>query len=102
MELTKNKAVLDWIDQQVKLTQPKEVIWIDGSEAQLEELRKEACATGEIIQAQPGEAARLLSPPHRTPATWPAWRAGPLSAAKSRRMQAPPTTGWIPRKCTPS
>ena len=46
MELTKNKAVLDWIDQQVKLTQPKEVIWIDGSEAQLEELRKEACATG--------------------------------------------------------
>ena len=40
MELTKNKAVLDWIDQQVKLTQPKEFIWIDGSEAQLEELRK--------------------------------------------------------------
>ena len=50
MELTKNKAVLDWIDQQVKLTQPKEVIWIDGSEAQLEELRKEACATGEIYK----------------------------------------------------
>ena len=48
MELTKNKAVLDWIDQQVKLTQPKEVIWIDGSEAQLEELRKEACATGDL------------------------------------------------------
>ena len=48
MELTKNRAVLDWIDQQVKLTQPDQVIWIDGSEQQLEALRKEACATGEL------------------------------------------------------
>ena len=38
MELTKNRAVLDWIDQQVKLTQPDQVIWIDGSEQQLEAL----------------------------------------------------------------
>ena len=48
MELTKNRAVLDWIDQQVKLTQPDQVIRIDGSEQQLEALRKEACATGEL------------------------------------------------------
>ena len=39
MELTKNQAVLDWIDQQVALTKPDQVIWIDGSEAQLEQLR---------------------------------------------------------------
>ena len=32
MELTKNRAVLDWIDQQVKLTQPDQVIWIDGGD----------------------------------------------------------------------
>ena len=51
MELTKNRAVLDWIDQQVKLTQPDQVIWIDGSEQQLEALRKEACATGDAPRA---------------------------------------------------
>ena len=50
MEITKNKAVLDWIDQQVQLTKPDKVVWIDGSEEQLEALRKEACATGEIHQ----------------------------------------------------
>ena len=39
MALTKNKAVLDWIDDQAALTQPDQIVWIDGSEAQLEELR---------------------------------------------------------------
>ncbi|MCI5499894.1 MAG: phosphoenolpyruvate carboxykinase (GTP) [Clostridiales bacterium] len=48
--MTKNKAVLDWIDQQVQLTKPDQVVWIDGSEEQLEALRKEACATGEIYK----------------------------------------------------
>ena len=50
MALTTNKAVLDWIDEQVALTKPDKVVWIDGSEAQLEELRKEGMATGEMIK----------------------------------------------------
>ncbi|MBO4915121.1 MAG: phosphoenolpyruvate carboxykinase, partial [Oscillospiraceae bacterium] len=50
MALTKNKAVLDWIDEQVALTKPDKVVWIDGSEEQLEELRKEGMATGEMIK----------------------------------------------------
>ncbi len=45
---TKNQVVLDWIDAQIALTKPAEVIWIDGSEAQLDALRTEACATGEL------------------------------------------------------
>lgn len=45
---TKNKYVLDWIDEVVALTNPKEIVLIDGSEAQIEQLRKEACASGEI------------------------------------------------------
>ncbi|MBR3752207.1 MAG: phosphoenolpyruvate carboxykinase, partial [Ruminiclostridium sp.] len=48
--MTKNKAVLDWIDQQIKLTTPDQVVWIDGTEDQLEALREEACATGEIYK----------------------------------------------------
>ena len=32
------------------MTQPDKIVWIDGSEAQAEELRKEACSTGELIK----------------------------------------------------
>ena len=50
MELTTNKAVLDWIGEQAALTKPDQIVWIDGSEEQLEELRREACATGELYE----------------------------------------------------
>ena len=48
MSLTKNKAVLNWIDEMAAMTQPDQIVWIDGSEAQLDALRKEAVATGEM------------------------------------------------------
>ena len=50
MTLTKNKHVLTWVDEMVDLVKPDKVVWIDGSEEQLEELRKEAMSTGEIIK----------------------------------------------------
>lgn len=50
MALTKNKTVLAWIDEQVKLVNPDKIVWIDGSEEQLNELREEATSTGEIIK----------------------------------------------------
>ena len=46
--LTNNKNVLNWVDEMVKLCQPDQVVWIDGSEEQLEALRKEAMSTGEM------------------------------------------------------
>ena len=46
--MTNNKYVLSWIDEMAKMTQPDSIVWIDGSEAQLEALRAEACATGEM------------------------------------------------------
>ena len=48
MALTQNRAVLDWIDKMAAMTQPDQIVWIDGSEAQLEDLRAQAVATGEI------------------------------------------------------
>ena len=47
--MTKNQKVLTWLDEMVKLTQPDEVIWIDGSDEQKKALEQEACATGEMI-----------------------------------------------------
>ncbi len=48
--LTTNEQVLKFVNDAVKLCQPKEVVWITGEEAQLEELRKEALSTGELIK----------------------------------------------------
>lgn len=47
--LTLNKNVLKWIDEVVSLTKPEKLMWIDGSEEQLDRLRKQACNSGEII-----------------------------------------------------
>ena len=48
--MTKNKTVLEWLEQMKELLQPDQVLWIDGSDEQLEQLRAEACKTGEMIK----------------------------------------------------
>ena len=48
--MTENKTVKAWIDEMASMCTPSEIVWIDGSEAQLEELRKEAVSTGEMIK----------------------------------------------------
>ncbi len=50
MANTTNKYVLNWVDEMVELTQPDEVIWITGEEAQLEEIRKKGCDTKELYK----------------------------------------------------
>ena len=46
----KNPKVLQWVNECAKLTNPDQVVWIDGSEEQLEAIRQEACDTGEMIR----------------------------------------------------
>lgn len=41
MALTKNKNVLDWVDEMVALCKPEKVVWIDGSKEQLDALTEE-------------------------------------------------------------
>lgn len=47
---TKNKAVVGWIYDMAALCKPDNIVWIDGSEEQLESLRQEAYKTGELIK----------------------------------------------------
>lgn len=48
--MTENKTVLAWLDEMSAMCQPDKIVWIDGSEAQLDALREEAVATGEMIK----------------------------------------------------
>lgn len=48
--MTNNKSVLNWIEEMKALVSPDQIVWIDGSEQQIEQLRAEACSTGELIK----------------------------------------------------
>ena len=50
VKITSNKYVNSWIKEMAAMTQPDKIVLIDGSEAQAEALRAEACSTGEIIK----------------------------------------------------
>ena len=47
---TENQKVLDFVKDSAELAQPDKIVWIDGSEAQIDALREEACSTGEMLR----------------------------------------------------
>ncbi len=50
MPLTENKHIINWIDEMAGLCKPDKIVWIDGSEEQLQTLREEGFRTGELIK----------------------------------------------------
>lgn len=48
--MTENKSVSSWVEEMKALTKPANVVWIDGSEEQLEKLREESVKSGEMIR----------------------------------------------------
>lgn len=46
--LTNNKNVINWVGEMTELCKPDQVVWIDGSEEQLADLRKQSVAAGEL------------------------------------------------------
>lgn len=51
--LTKNKNVLNWIDDITYLCKPKNVVWIDGSKKQIEKICLDSVNSGEISPLNP-------------------------------------------------
>ncbi len=45
-----NGKVNEFVAQSAELLKPDQIVWIDGSEAQLEDLRQQAMSTGEIVK----------------------------------------------------
>jgi len=45
-----NKYVNEWVEQMAQLTQPDEIVWIDGSEEEKDRLTKQALSTGELVE----------------------------------------------------
>ncbi len=93
MALTKNKAVLDWIDDQAALTQPDQIVWIDGSEAQLDTLRAQACSTGELEKLNEEKLPGCYL--HRTAVNDVARVEDRTFICCERKEDAGPTNNWM-------
>jgi len=48
--MTNNKTVLKWLDEMKELLTPDQVMWVDGSDKQRDELRAEAVRLGELTE----------------------------------------------------
>ena len=47
---TRNKKLLEWVEQVAELTQPDNIVWCDGSQAEWDRLTAEMVASGMLIK----------------------------------------------------
>ncbi len=94
--LTKNPNVNKWVDEMIALTKPDKVVWIDGSEEQLNVLREEACSTGEMIKLNPEKLPGCLY--HRTLPNDVARVEDRTFICTSKKEDAGPTNNWCDPK----
>ena len=91
--MTNNKSVLAWLDEMKELVNPDKVVWIDGSEEQLEALRKEACTTGEMIKLNEEKLPGCYL--HRTAVNDVARVEGRTFICSRKEEDAGPTNHWM-------
>ncbi|MBR7143235.1 MAG: phosphoenolpyruvate carboxykinase (GTP) [Clostridia bacterium] len=96
--MTNNKALLQWVADMQAITKPDSVLWIDGTEAQLNELRAQATATGEIIPLNEEKLPGCYL--HRTAVNDVARVEDRTFICTSRKEDAGPTNNWMaPADC---
>ena len=96
--MTNNKYVLSWIDEMAKMTQPDQIVWIDGSNEQAEALRAEACSTGEMIKLNQELLPNCYL--HRTAVNDVARVEGRTFICTSKKEDAGNINNWMdPKEC---
>ncbi|MBQ4130915.1 MAG: phosphoenolpyruvate carboxykinase (GTP) [Clostridia bacterium] len=94
--MTTNKTVLAWIDEMKALVNPDNVVFIDGSDEQIEQLRAEAVASGELEKLN-----EELLPDcylHRTKVNDVARVEGRTFICAREKENAGPTNNWMDPK----
>ena len=94
--LTKNPNVNAWVDEMIALTKPDNVVWIDGSDEQLQALREEALSTGEMIEMNQDEYPGCLY--HRTLPNDVARVEDRTFICSKNKEDAGPTNNWCDPK----
>ena len=95
---TKNPTILAWLEDKLNLVKPDKVVWIDGSEAQLEALRQEAISTGEMEKLNEEKLPGCLL--HRTKPNDVARVEARTFICTPTEEDAGPTNHWMdPQEC---
>ena len=94
--MTNNKKVLNWLDEMVALTKPDKVVWVDGSEAQLDAFRKEAVEDGTLIKLNEEKLPGCYL--HRTAVNDVARVEGRTFICSRKQEDAGPTNNWMDPK----
>lgn len=90
--MTDNKSILEWVDKIKQIVTPDKIVWIDGSEEQLESLRQEACKTGEMIKLNSEKLPGCYL--HRTNPNDVARTESRTFICTKTRDEAGPTNNW--------
>lgn len=88
-----NVYVNEWVEQMAKMTQPDEIVWIDGSEEERESLTKQALSTGEMIELNQTELPGCLF--HRTAENDVARVEHLTFICTAKKEDAGPTNNWM-------
>ncbi len=94
--MTSNKNVLNWVEEMKALTKPDKVVWIDGSREQIDALREEAIATGEMIRLNEEKLPGCIY--HRTQPNDVARVEDRTFICTSKKEDAGPTNNWCDPK----
>lgn len=94
--MTKNKMLLSWIEEMTALTTPDKVVWITGDPKQLDELRQQALATGELYKLNEEKLPGCYL--HRTAVNDVARVEHRTFICSRKKKDAGPTNNWMEPK----
>ncbi len=90
---TKNAKLNAWLDEMIELCNPDKVVIIDGSDEQIEALREEACASGEMFKLNQEKLPGCYL--HRTAVNDVARVEGRTFICTPTKEEAGPTNNWM-------
>jgi phosphoenolpyruvate carboxykinase (GTP) len=82
-----------WVEEMARMCRPDKVVWIDGSDRQREELKREAFGTGELIELNQEKLPGCVY--HRTAVNDVARTEDLTFICTSSREDAGPTNNWM-------
>ena len=91
--LTKNPSVLSWLDERISLLSPDKIVWIDGSQVQIDALRAEAVSTGELMKLNEDKLPDCYL--HRTAVNDVARVEGRTFICTPTKEEAGPLNNWM-------
>ncbi len=93
MTMVTNQIVNDWVKEMAEMTKPDEIVWVDGSKEQLEQIKQIALSTGEMIELNQEKLPGCLY--YRTKPKDVARDEKRTIICTTRKEDAGPTNNWV-------